>query len=224
MSTPPVNKLCNRLGLTFSDLSLLDAALTHRSAGRQNNERLEYLGDAVLGLVIAQLLYGQHPDAPEGELTRLRANLVNKESLSDVARQLGLNAYVQLGEGERKSGGAERDSILADALEAIIGAIYVDQGYQAAHDWTRNLFDERALKAAQQPHRKDPKTRLQEFLQGKGLDLPDYQVIDTRGAAHAQEFTVSCKVPALSVEAQAEGTSRRRAEQAAAEAVLKSLI
>ncbi len=198
-------------------------ALTHRSAGGRNNERLEFLGDAVLGLVIADALYEQLPDAPEGDLTRLRAALVNRESLAALARESGLEGMLNLGQGERKSGGQRRDSILADAVEALIGVTYREAGMQAARDFTLALYSERLRNLPSAESLKDPKTRLQEQLQGRNAELPVYEVLDVVGPDHERRFTVSVHLPTQGWGQRGEGSSRRRAEQAAAEAALRRL-
>ncbi len=198
-------------------------ALTHRSAGGRNNERLEFLGDAVLGLVIADALYEQLPDAPEGDLTRLRAALVNRESLATLARESGLEGTLNLGQGERKSGGQRRDSILADAVEALIGVTYREAGMQAARDFTLALYAERLGNLPSAESLKDPKTRLQEQLQGRNAELPVYEVLEVVGPDHQRRFTVSVHLPTQGWGQQGEGSSRRRAEQAAAEAALQRL-
>ena len=212
--------LKQRLNCTFTDAALLERALTHRSHGADNNERLEYLGDAVLSFVVAELLYRNFPDSSEGELSRLRATLVSGESLAQMAAGLDLGGQVRLGEGELKSGGQRRGSILADALEALIGAIYLDRGLDAVRDVVHGLFAEpmRALPSAAEL--KDAKTRLQELLQGRGHPLPTYTVLEVAGDPHEQRFTVRCDVADLALFAVAEGSSRRRAEQEAALRIL----
>ncbi len=207
----------------FRDETLLAAALTHRSAGNRNNERLEFLGDAVLGFVVADELYQRYPDASEGELSRLRASLVKRETLAAIARTLDLGQYLTLGSGELKSGGYQRESILADAMEAVICAILLDGGLEACRVCVQRLyapyFDD--MPAAAQL--KDSKTRLQEYLQARRLDLPAYAVTATEGKAHNQCFTVTCDVGALARTSTGEGRSRRKAEQAAAQAMLDAL-
>lgn len=198
-------------------------ALTHRSAGGRNNERLEFLGDAVLGLVIADALYEKLPEAPEGDLTRLRAALVNRESLAALARETGLEGTLNLGQGERKSGGQRRDSILADAVEALIGVTYREAGMQAARDFTLALYSERLNDLPSAESLKDPKTRLQEQLQGRNAELPVYEVLEVAGPDHKRQFTVAVHLPSQGWGQRGHGSSRRRAEQAAAEAALKRL-
>jgi len=212
--------LQDRLGCTLADGALLQRALTHRSHGPDNNERLEYLGDAVLSFVVAEMLYRRYPDAAEGELSRYRATLVSGESLAQVAAELDLGSQVLLGDGEMKSGGQRRGTILADALEALVGAIFLDRGLDAAREVAERLFDGsmRALPSASEL--KDAKTRLQELLQGRGHPLPTYTVLEVAGDPHEQRFTVRCDVADLALFAVAEGSSRRRAEQEAALRVL----
>lgn len=198
-------------------------ALTHRSAGNNNNERLEFLGDAVLGFVIAQKLFEKFPEASEGVLSRLRANLVNQDSLAEVAREHDIGSYLILGSGELKSGGYRRDSILSDALEAIIGSITIDQGIDICQDWVLKLFYDKIESLSLDDWQKDPKTRLQEFLQSRKLDLPEYNLVMMTGAAHAQSFQVECRTILASQQATGIGSSRKKAEQTAAENMLKQL-
>lgn len=214
--------LQERLGCTLSDPALLERALTHRSFGPNHNERLEYLGDAVLSFVVAELLYRRFPQASEGELSRYRATLVSGESLAAAAAALGLGERVRLGEGELKSGGQRRGTILADALEALIGALYVDRGLDTAREAVERLFGDAMAALPAAGTLKDPKTRLQEWLQGRGLALPAYTVLEVSGEPHQQHFRVRCDVGELAVSAEAEGSSRRRAEQEAAQRVLES--
>lgn len=211
------------LGYSFRDRDLLDEALTHRSARGTNYERLEFLGDAILGAVIAAKLFDEAPDATEGQLSRLRASLVRKESLASVASELQLGDYLSLGGGELKSGGFRRASILADALEAVIGAVYRDGGAGESRAVIGRLLDARLREAIDTGAHKDAKTRLQESLQKIGLDLPDYRVVDVAGADHESVFRVTCAVPQRGLEVDAEGRSRRRAEQRAAKAMLEQL-
>lgn len=222
--TDPLAALMRRLGYEFRDPELLARALTHRSYGRHHNERLEFLGDAVVNLVIAAALYDQCTALSEGELTRLRVRLVRAETLAAVAREIGLGALMRLGAGELKSGGHDRDSILADGLEAVLGALYEDGGYAAAQRAILALFGGRLAGIDVHAHTKDAKTRLQEFLQGRGLGLPVYELIAVRGQDHEQEFRVACHVPGLADAACGEGTTRRQAEQVAAHAALARLI
>lgn len=208
--------LFSRLGYRFKDERLARQALTHRSYGTPNNERLEFLGDGVLNCAVASLLYKRFPGVPEGHLSRLRANLVNQDSLCRLAANLVLGETLLLGEGEMKSGGFRRPSILADALEACFGAIYLEAGFDAAADVIARLYT--PLIEELDPHAlgKDPKTQLQEFLQGRRLPLPRYNVIAIRGEAHEQQFQVECVVPELNIRTEGEGSSRRSAEQIAA--------
>jgi len=217
---PAARWLQERLGCSLAEPALLARALTHRSAGPDNNERLEYLGDAVLSFVVAELLFQRFPEASEGELSRYRATLVSGESLAAMAAALGLGEHLRLGEGELKSGGQRRATILADALEALIGAIYVDRGLDAVRQAASRMFDDALAALPAAGLLKDPKTRLQEWLQGRGLALPAYTVMEVSGEPHEQRFRVCCDVGALGVHAEAEGSSRRRAEQEAAQRVL----
>lgn len=219
----PYIKLLKQIAYTFNDEKLLKQALTHRSAAKVHNERLEFLGDAVLGLVIAQRVYEKFPDLPEGKLTRMRSNLVKGETLAKVARELKLGELIKLGPGELKSGGHRRDSILADAVEAIIGAVYLDSGIDSATTTIDTLFAERILKLDPSVQIKDSKTQLQEYLQSRQIDLPDYQVVEISGKDHAQTFTVKCDVPALKIKHVGVGRSRRIAEQEAAKMVLENI-
>jgi ribonuclease-3 len=212
-----------RLGHTFADPDLARQALTHRSFGTPHNERLEFLGDSLLNCAVATLLYERFPRLPEGDLSRLRAALVNQRSLAEVASTLGLGEKLRLGEGELKSGGFRRPSILADALEALLGAIFLDAGFEAMRAAVGLVLAEKIEGAAQKPVDKDPKTALQEHLQGRGLALPRYSVQKTEGEAHEQTFVVECRVDDLGVAATGTGASRRAAEQAAAEDVLGQL-
>lgn len=215
--------LIERLGHQFADATLLEAALTHRSARGAHNERLEFLGDAVLGLVVADELYRRRPQLREGELTRARAALVRAESLAAVGTELGVGELLNLGEGELKSGGYRRASILGDAVEALVGAVYLDGGFDAARAAVVRIFDSRFDESPLAGEPKDAKTRLQEWLQGRGHDRPEYPLLETSGPDHEQRFRVACEVPLLQLRAEACGDSRRRAEQAAAAAVLEQL-
>lgn len=210
------------LGYTFADPSLLVRALTHKSASRDNNEKLEFLGDAVLGYVIARRLFEAHPGAGEDAMTLMRASLVRRDTLAQVAAELDIAAYLRLGVGERRSGGRKRVSILADAMEAIIGAVHEDGGIEPTVVVISRLFDSR-LAILDLDVMKDPKTRLQELLQGAGLPLPEYEVVDTQGSDHQQVFSVRCRVEALDVALTGEGRSRRSAEKHAAEAMLAEI-
>ena len=217
---PAAGWLAERLGVNLSDAALLARALTHRSHGSVNNERLEYLGDAVLSFLVAEMLFLRFPDASEGELSRYRASLVSGEALAATAACLGLGEQLLLGEGEMKSGGHRRATILADALEAVVGAIYLDQGVEAARQVAGRLFEAAIDALPSASELKDPKTRLQEWLQGRGLPLPDYTVLEVSGEPHDQRFSVRCDVPALEISTTADGSSRRRAEQEAAQRIL----
>ena len=212
-----------RLGHTFADPELARQALTHRSFGTPHNERLEFLGDSLLNCAVATLLYERFPRLPEGDLSRLRAALVNQRSLAEVAVALGLGEKLRLGEGELKSGGFRRPSILADALEALLGALFLDAGFDAVRKAVGLVLAEKIEGAAQKPVDKDPKTALQEHLQGRGLALPRYSVQKTAGEAHEQTFVVECRVDDLGLAATGTGASRRAAEQAAASDVLAQL-
>ena len=210
----------------FIDHALLEQALTHRSVSKSiNNERLEFLGDSVLSLVVTEYLYRTFPDISEGKLSRLRASLVNQRSLADISRGIGLGDYIKLGGGELKSGGYRRDSILSDTLEAIIGAVYLDGGFEQASKSVlflyRNLLNKIADKIDQSL--KDAKTQLQEILQSRQIQLPEYRVVQTVGKDHNQVFTVGCKIDVLDIEATGKGSSRKKAEQEAAGLVLKRL-
>jgi ribonuclease-3 len=219
-SADPANTLS---GYRFQNQSLLDAALTHRSAGRYNNERLEFLGDAILGFIIAESLYERFPQAEEGVLTRLRASLVKRETLAGIARELELGAMLRLGPGERKTGGWRRESILANTLEAVIGAIYLDSDIDACRAFILDLFRGKLESVKPDAVEKDPKTALQEALQEKRLPLPSYEVIAEEGEPHKRIFTVRCSIDCLSETVTAEGRSKRVAEQAAAKKALQLL-
>ena len=212
-----------RLGYEPRDLALFRTALTHRSAAGANNERLEFLGDAVLNLLIAQRLYEAYPRAAEGELSRLRARLVSREPLGEIALSLGLGEMLQLGSGELRSGGFRRQSILADALEALFGAVFLDGGLAAVEALIARLFTERIGSLPEPQALKDAKTRLQEYLQSRSLSLPRYAILGVEGEAHAQTFRVSCAVPVLALQVEGTGSSRRRAEQEAATRMLEAI-
>lgn len=228
MSNPStdIRRLSTLRGLEyeFRHAELLRLALTHRSCGNPNNERLEFLGDAVLNMVVAELLFNARPDVPEGDLSRLRARIVRERTLAEIARQLELGGHVLLGPGELKSGGFLRDSILADALEAVIGATFLDGGFEAARNLIERLTGERIAALPDAEALKDPKTRLQELLQGRSLSLPQYEVVNEWGADHDRKFTVECRVQTLDSPIQATATSRRKAEQAAASNALETLM
>jgi ribonuclease-3 len=217
------DQLARKLGIAFRDPALLRRALTHRSANADNNERLEFLGDSVLGFVIAERLYQKFTQADEGVLSRLRATLVNQTALANIARKLNLGDYLILGSGELKSGGYRRDSILSDAMEAIIGALLMDQGMEACRQWTLTLFAEHIDGLSVIDWKKDPKTRLQESMQARGLELPSYALKSVVGQPHDQSFIVECRVSLTTETCQGEGSSRKRAEQASAEKMLVKL-
>ena len=212
--------LQQRLQHTFSEPRLLQRALTHRSFGADHNERLEFLGDSVLNLAVASLLYERLGGRPEGDLSRVRANLVKQETLHQLAVGLGLPALIRLGEGEARSGGHKRPSILADALEALIGAVFIDAGYARAQDLVWRLFSNLEITPSMAAIGKDPKTELQEWLQGRKMALPIYKVVATSGAAHQQVFDVECEVAEIGRTERGIGGSRRAGEQAAAAAML----
>lgn len=219
-----LDRLQERLGHRFSDLGALQLALTHRSHSGTHNERLEFLGDAILGCVVAILLFDRLGSRPEGELTRLRATLVRETTLAEIAQSLELGDLLLLGEGELKSGGFRRPSILADAMEAVFGAVYRDAGFERARAVIEGLYTGRltaAIEGASAP--KDAKTALQEWLQGRRLKLPQYEVVETRGEAHEQTFSVRCDVPEMAFAETGEGPSRRAAEQEAAARMLARL-
>jgi ribonuclease-3 len=218
-----LSRLERKLGYTFKDQSLMTLALTHRSFAGRNNERLEFLGDAILNFVAGEALFERFPQAREGQLSRLRARLVKGETLALLARGFELGEYLRLGSGELKSGGFRRESILADALEALIGAIYLDSGMEAARErvlaWLTNELEGLTLVDTN----KDPKTRLQEFLQSRACELPRYEVVDIQGEPHCRTFFVECQVTLLNDKTQGQGASRRIAEQVAAAAALVAL-
>ena len=216
-------ELERKLGHAFKDPGLAGQALTHRSFGTPHNERLEFLGDSLLNCAVATLLYERFPKLPEGDLSRLRAGLVNQSSLSEVATTLALGERLRLGEGELKSGGFRRPSILADAVEALLGAVYLDAGFDSVRQCVALLLQAKLEAAQGAPVNKDPKTELQEHLQGRKLQLPRYTVMRTEGEAHDQTFTVDCVVDDLGLKATGQGASRRAAEQAAAEGVLAQI-
>jgi len=218
-----VGKLEAATGIKFSSPDLLSRALTHRSRGNRNYERLEFLGDSVLGFVVAEDLYQRFPTAPEGKLSRMRSYVVRKETLARIARELDLQAYLQLGEGELKSGGFNRDSILSDCLEAIIGAVYLDQGLAAARAFINSRFDEVLGSLTVDTVYKDSKSRLQEFLQQQGEPVPVYDIAAITGEPHNQTFEVACRVSLSEQPFMGIGSSRRSAEQRAARQALESL-
>ncbi|MCU7939271.1 MAG: ribonuclease III [gamma proteobacterium symbiont of Bathyaustriella thionipta] len=217
-----LNSLCNKLGYTFHNLSLLEIALSHRSIGKNNNERMEFLGDSVIGYVMAEELYIRFGDENEGNLSRYRSLLVKGDTLASIARQFGVGQYLKLGGGELKSGGFRRASILADAMEAIIGAITLDSGIEQARICILSWYKDR-LDNIKSLDLKDPKTRLQEYLQAQKLDLPQYNVISINGKEHAQIFQVDCHVKELNLSITSEGNSRRATEQKSAELMLEKI-
>lgn len=215
--------LTDSIGHRFTDPSLREQALTHRSAAAEHNERLEFLGDGLVNLVVAEVLYRRFPKADEGWLTRARSQLVCEASLAEIARRLGLGERLHLGAGEVKSGGRERDSILADALEAMIGAIHLDAGFDTCRDVVLGWFQPALTNLVSVGIAKDAKTHLQEWLQARGLPLPEYVLVATRGDDHDKIFDVACRLHEPAVQAHAEGLSRRQAEQHAARGVLNQL-
>lgn len=218
-----MRRLQKRLGYSFRDTALLETALTHRSAGARNNERLEFLGDAILGFEVADVLYHTARQANEGQLSRMRAHLVKRDSLARIARNLELGDILMLGPGELRSGGQSRDSILADSVEAIIAAVYLDGGIEEARALVRRLLGERLDSPSPDSQNKDAKTCLQEYLQGRRKPLPSYTVVAITGDQHDQRFEVACEVASLQLRTVGEGRSRRKAEQAAARALLNRL-
>ena len=218
-----LDRIGAKLKLRFNNPALLEKALTHRSASGDNNERLEFLGDAVLSFIISECLYRKFTQADEGVLTRMRASLVNQQSLAEIARGLEIGSYLILGTGEIKSKGYDRDSILSDALEAIIGALACDQGIDVCREWIAQLFAEHIAKLSLHTWQKDPKTRLQELMQAQGLELPNYTLLEQTGQPHEQSFVVACRVALLDDEEIGVGTSRKKAEQQAAESILARL-
>lgn len=218
-----LDALQQRLDYRFGQPELLQRALTHRSFGAEHNERLEFLGDAALSLAVSRLLFERFAGSDEGDLTRVRAHLVREDTLHKLALALRLNEVIRLSEGEARGGGAQRPSILADAMEAVIGAVLQDGGPDAAHALVARLLGEVIASTTVDNWRKDAKTELQEWLQARKLAVPSYRIVATRGQAHAQTFEVEAAVPALELKAQGEGKSRRTAEQAAAQALLAQL-
>ena len=217
------DELYGKLGYVFKQTELLQRALTHRSYAAEHNERLEFLGDAILDCVIARYLYSNYPQLSEGELSRLRSSLVREETLATLAQQIGLGSHLKLGEGELKSGGFRRPSILADALEALFGAIFLDAGFTASEQAVLNLYLPYLEALDVRNPGKDAKTLLQEYLQGKHMPLPNYSVLAVQGEAHAQSFEVECVIPALKIASRGTGSTRRNAEQQAAQAAYKQL-
>ncbi len=211
------------LDYEFDDAGLLGQALTHRSAPGPNNERLEFLGDAVLDFVISEVVFRAHPLAPEGDLSRLRSSLVKDTCLAEIASEIGVGEHLILGGGERKSGGHRRDSILADAIEAIFGAVYLDAGFDAARVVIERAYGSRLEDFPPADELRDPKTRLQEWLQARQMGLPRYDLVEVTGEAHRQRFEVSCNIDGMDVSTRGHGTSRRNAEQRSAEKMLDNL-
>lgn len=219
----PIAELARKLGYDFKDLDRLELAMTHRSCGKKNNERLEFLGDSILNFIIAEELFKRFPQAREGQMSRLRALLVKGETLAEIARELGLGDYLRLGSGELKSGGFRRDSILADAVEAIIGAIYTDSEMATVRPFVLRWYAERLDKLDLNETLKDSKTRLQEFLQSRRLALPNYELLRVDGEAHDQTFYIRCHVETMAQPTDGVGSSRRQAEQEAARQALQLL-
>jgi ribonuclease-3 len=216
--------LKDSLNYQFNDARLLELSLTHRSVPGHNNERLEFLGDAVLDFVISEVVFRSHPMAPEGDLSKLRASLVNDASLAQLAADLGIGEHLILGSGERKTGGHRRESILADALEAIFGAVYLDAGFAASRAVIETAFGERLQVFPDVEELRDPKTRLQEWLQARKKKLPDYELVNVSGKAHRQKFEVQCSIADSDIKTTGTGTTRRNAEQQAAEGMLRHLL
>lgn len=219
-----LNRLSSKIGYTFNNIDLLLQALTHRSAKGTHNERLEFLGDSILGYVIAEVLFQKFPTHDEGDLTRMRSTLVRGVTLAEIGRGFNLGEHLILGPGELKSGGHRRDSILEDAVEAIIGAVYLDSDNDTAKALVLNWFTDRLDKIKPGNEQKDPKTRLQEYLQARKIALPLYDVVHTSGQSHNQQFTVRCTTEVIKTEVITKGTSRRKAEQAAAQQVLALIL
>ena len=218
-----LDKLQQLLNHKFSDPDLVRLALTHRSANKLNNERLEFLGDSLLGYIVAEILFEIFPQANEGELSRLRAMLVNKSTLAEIAREIDLKNFIQLGSGEKKSGGDNRDSILADAIEALIAAIYLDGGINSCKSLIEDWIADRIATESVVEQQKDAKTKLQEMMQAQGLSLPFYSVLEISGEAHEQNFLVECRVDVMTEPQKGTGSSKRNAEQQAANVMLTKL-
>lgn len=221
--TAKLKQLSKKLGYHYQDMQLLQRALTHRSVGARNNERLEFLGDSLVNYIIADALFHQFSKLPEGDMSRVRAHLVKGDTLAVIGREYNLSDYLVLGPGELKSGGFRRDSIIADAVEAIIASVYEDGGLEPTRELVHRLYEKRLQELDPKKVGKDPKTRLQEMLQALNSNLPQYSIISVNGAAHAQEFTVSCFVEKLNTKFEATASSRRKAEQKAAETALQAL-
>ncbi|MES2772303.1 MAG: ribonuclease III [Pseudomonadota bacterium] len=216
-------RLEQAIGHRFTDSALLTAALTHRSHSTPHNERLEFIGDSILNCLVARQLFDRFPSMPEGDLSRLRANLVCQDSLHQLALALSLGDYLRLGEGELKSGGQQRPSMLADALEALLGALWLDSGFAAVESLIQRLYAERFASIVPGQAIKDPKTRLQEYLQRRRMPLPQYALLEVQGKSHEQHFRIACRVDELKVNTEGNGSSRRIAEQRAAESALHIL-
>ena len=223
VSVTDLKNLEARVAYTFKNASLLDQSVTHRSFGDSNNERLEFLGDSILNFVVAAALFNRFPDAREGDLSRLRAGMVKQQTLAEIARELDLGGFLTMGSGELKSGGFDRDSILSDAVEAIIGAVYLDGGITEATGCVLGLYEERLAALTSSNIEKDAKSRLQEHLQGIGQPVPDYILVGATGKSPNQTFEIECRSLSFNGTIRAIGTSRRRAEQKAAELALKHL-
>ena len=217
---PPLEKFCRKIDYQFKSIEFLELALTHRSANSQHNERVEFLGDGILNFVVAEALYHNYPNATEGELSRYRSTLVNKDTLAEIAKELDLGDYIRLGSGELKSGGFRRASILADGLEAIIAAVLLDTGFESAKKLILNLFQNK-IDVVNEQNLKDPKSRLQEYLQSRGQNLPLYTVMSIEGDPHNQTFKIKCDIPELNIIVEGKGSSRRKAEQLAAESAMQ---
>jgi ribonuclease-3 len=218
-----LQRLEQTLGRSWHSPELLELALTHRSCGKRNNERLEFLGDSILNHIIAEALYSRFPDAREGELSRMRASLVCGDTLAHIAREMDLGSYVSLGSGEMKSGGRRRDSILADTLESIVGSMLLDADVETCRQQVLVWFESRLQQVSLHTAAKDAKTRLQEYLQGRGKSLPIYTLVRVEGDDHCQQFTVACELPESELAREGSGSSRRKAEQAAALATLEDI-
>ncbi|WP_223669533.1 ribonuclease III [Kangiella shandongensis] len=218
-----IERFCRHLGYQFSDQQLITKALTHRSASNNHNERLEFLGDAVLGMVIAKALFAKFPKVDEGQLSRMRSSLVKGKTLAVIAKEIDLGDYITLGEGELKSGGFRRASILADAFEAVIGAVYLDAGFEQTNQLILQLYGDRLTEMNPADAQKDAKTRLQELLQSRRLSLPEYELLSVSGEPHEQTFEVVCFISEKSIKTLGKGSSRRNAEQLAAEKALGQL-
>ena len=218
-----IDRICSHLGYQFSNRQLIEKALTHRSASNNHNERLEFLGDAVLGMVIAKALFAKFPKVDEGQLSRMRSSLVKGKTLAVIAKEINLGDYIYLGEGELKSGGFRRASILADAFEAVISAVYLDSGFDQTSQLILKLYNERLTELDPSEVTKDPKTRLQELLQSRRFSLPEYELLSVTGEAHEQTFEVVCVISEKSIKTVGTGSSRRNAEQLAAEKAFSEL-